>query len=351
MGVHGQSSDQGLRAEFAGLGWAVSGAELRLVEQLPRPPELTGSEVTKSCRSTKLAFEDSAAATAWSRRSMARILTVWGVAHYGARAASGTRQHLCQDLAFLGAQWRASRGQSPTSVVSAADARDLSNAIADVEWGRAPNFANLTVGVDPKRKRQPISLPIEGLAAASSNSSQELGPASPGTAARGEQSSRLINLADIFGVKIGDSLAFPRCTPVNFVSEKEACAVPTADLVRGAISREPLPTTSGEFAMSWCGSMRPKYATDHPGLGCAYLRGATRSGKIFDLRIGVPFTNEVVEDFQASFGRALPVEVQAADGTRASRYEWHLPERIRIRLTCPVNPNACLADALDERAQ
>ncbi len=154
-----KSSNELLRAELGVLGWSVSGAELALVAALPRPPGISRDEAMKSCMDTVPAYSDEAAKTAWGARSISRVLTIWGVAHYGARAASGTRRNLCQDLAFLAARWRAGIGRSEAATVNAADAQELKKAITDIEWGRQPDFGNRAVGVDSARFRIAIEPP------------------------------------------------------------------------------------------------------------------------------------------------------------------------------------------------
>lgn len=136
-----------LTAAIRNLGWAPSGAELALVDTLPRPPAPGAAEAAKSCTPSQAAFADDQAEAAWQRRRPARVLTVWGLAHFGARAAHGPRDQLCQDLGFLARQWQAALRKPATGALTKFEVDELARAISDIEWGRTPAFAGLPVGV------------------------------------------------------------------------------------------------------------------------------------------------------------------------------------------------------------
>lgn len=131
------------------LGWAPYSAELSLVDKLPRPPRLPAQEASKGCEPTAAAFASPEAEAAWKKRRPARVLTIWGVAHYGSRAASKGDAGLCQDLVFLSRQWQAALGRPATGQLTEKDVAELARAMSDAEWGRPTDFGRLTVGLDP----------------------------------------------------------------------------------------------------------------------------------------------------------------------------------------------------------
>lgn len=145
-----------LTAAIRNLGWAPSGAELALVDTLPRPPVLSAAQTRQPCTPSAAAFADDAAQSAWARRRPARVLTIWGLAHYGARAATGDGKLQCQDLAFLAGQWQAALGRPASGHLDGFEVSELARAISDIEWGRTPAFAGLAVGVAPGAAAQAL---------------------------------------------------------------------------------------------------------------------------------------------------------------------------------------------------
>lgn len=151
---------QAVAANVRALGWAPYSAELNLVDNLPRPPRLAPAEELKGCEPTAAAFSSPKAETAWKKRRPARVLTIWGVAHYGARAASKGEAGLCQDLVFLSRQWQATLGQPVTGKLAEKDVNELARAISDAESGRHSDFGNLPVGIDPTHR--PVAMASAG---------------------------------------------------------------------------------------------------------------------------------------------------------------------------------------------
>ncbi|MEO8039153.1 MAG: tetratricopeptide repeat protein [Betaproteobacteria bacterium] len=150
------------------LGWAPGGAELTLVDVLPRPPAPSAAEASAGCQGTEANFDTPGAQAAWQRRRPLRVLTIWGVAHFGTRAAERSGGALCQDRQFLALQWQAALGRPATGKLTEFDVAELSRAISDVEGGRTPSFGALPVGIDPTRPPPPAAAAKAGPGAAES---------------------------------------------------------------------------------------------------------------------------------------------------------------------------------------
>ena len=149
---------EALVAAVRALGWAPGGAELTLVDVLPRPPMPSATIASAGCRATDATFDSPAAEAAWKRRRPLRVLTIWGVAHFGTRAAERSGGALCQDGQFLARQWQAALGRPPTGRLTEFDVAELARAISDVKWAKTPSFGALPVGIDPTRPPPPAAV-------------------------------------------------------------------------------------------------------------------------------------------------------------------------------------------------
>lgn len=156
FGAHGQPLAEAI-GDIRSVGWAPTGAELSFLHRLPRPPSLGDGERTVPCRPSRPTFASAAAQDLWTRRPLARTLTVWGIAHFGARAASKIDGTLCQDLAFMSRQWQLALGSQPDGSLTLEQVMQFNRAVSDVEWGRESHFVGTEVGMGPSREVQRLA--------------------------------------------------------------------------------------------------------------------------------------------------------------------------------------------------